>query len=803
MRRRLSLLLLVAFLTVPLAARSEEPAPPPKPEVAAIAIGDVLDEADATSRTVEALRDSFDPSPIVERIESALPERIAEIDRVESISRSGQALSFDSMDALEAQWEPLAIELPTWRARLAERVDRVVVALDQLDALQQRWEKTREAPTASEAPAAVQQRIAEVLTTLQDAIEVGERRQAHLLTIQAAIGAQAARIEAALAGLQAAREDLVMGIFERDGLPIWSAELRPQLSEDLRLRIGATVRRQLDELVDFLRTNVTEVVLQGVLFVVLAGLLFAARARVRRRSEEERGLERVAEVFEFPVPAALLLAILAAPWLFAYVPPVPAQVLGAAALVPTVLIVRRLVPRQLYPLLYALVGFYFVDRLRELLSPLPVLAHVLFLLELLVAIVLLGVLLHPARLGQIPAYLARRSLRVLGYAGRGAFVLLTTAFVASATGFERLGGLVGSATIESAFVGLVAYAAVRVLDSLVTFALRVWPLGGLNVVERGRYEIRRRVHGLLILAAWAVWATATLDLLKLREPVYEAARRFFVASLTIGSISISLWDLAAFALTVVAAFLLSRFVRAVLEEDVFPRVSLGRGVPYATSTFVHYAILLLGFVLAVAAMGVDLDRFALLAGAFGVGIGFGLQNVVNNFVSGLILLSERPVQVGDMVEFDGSLGEIKRIGIRSSTVRTLDGAEVIVPNADLISQRVINWTLADRQRRLDVPVGVAYGSDRRRVVELLEEVGRAHEDVLEDPPPVALFLGFGDSSLDFELRAWTVAGPRGEFARVRSQLALAIGDALDEEGIVVPFPQRDVHLRHVETPDGA
>ena len=224
-----------------------------------------------------------------------------------------------------------------------------------------------------------------------------------------------------------------------------------------------------------------------------------------------------------------------------------------------------------------------------------------------------------------------------------------------------------------------------------------------------------------------------------------------------------------------------------------PRLPAGRGVGYALTTTVHYAVLLVGFLLAISAAGVDLNKVSLLAGAFGVGIGFGLQNVVNNFVSGLILLYERPVQLGDMVEVGGTTGEVRRIGIRSSTIRTFQGAEVIVPNSNLISDRVVNWTFSDRRRRIELQVGVAYGTDPQRVLLILLAVARAHPDVLDDPAPQALMLGFGDSSLDFELRAWTALFDT--YVVTQSELAIALHRALAEAGIEIPFPQRDLHLR--------
>ncbi|HSE91359.1 MAG TPA: mechanosensitive ion channel domain-containing protein, partial [Candidatus Binatia bacterium] len=231
--------------------------------------------------------------------------------------------------------------------------------------------------------------------------------------------------------------------------------------------------------------------------------------------------------------------------------------------------------------------------------------------------------------------------------------------------------------------------------------------------------------------------------------------------------------------------------RFLLEEDVYPRTRIASGQSYALSSLLNYAILAIGFVVALAVLGMDLTNMTVLAGAFGVGIGFGLQSVVNNFVSGLILLFERPIHVGDTVQVGSLQGRVRRIGIRSSIVRTFQGAEIIVPNATLITQEVTNWTLSDQLRRIDLPVGVSYGTAPKKVIELLESVARAHPQVLQNPAPRALFMGYGDSSINFELRAWA------EFAnwqQVHSDLTVAIYDAVYAAGMTFPFPQRDVHV---------
>ncbi|HDR68602.1 MAG TPA: mechanosensitive ion channel, partial [Bacteroidaceae bacterium] len=174
------------------------------------------------------------------------------------------------------------------------------------------------------------------------------------------------------------------------------------------------------------------------------------------------------------------------------------------------------------------------------------------------------------------------------------------------------------------------------------------------------------------------------------------------------------------------------------------------------------------------------------------GIGFGLQNIFNNMVSGLILAFERPIKVGDTVQVGELTGIVKSIGFRSSTIRSFDGAEVIVPNGNLISNEMINWTLSDSFRRMDIRVGVAYGTDPEVVLDLIRQVAEENENVSKEPPPKAYFIGFGDSSLDFRLLAWTDIGNR---LSVESDLTVAINRKIVDAGIEIPFPQRDLHIR--------
>jgi small-conductance mechanosensitive channel len=380
----------------------------------------------------------------------------------------------------------------------------------------------------------------------------------------------------------------------------------------------------------------------------------------------------------------------------------------------------------------------------------------------------------------------------LDHAAAGAGALLGFAAGADVLGYTQVAALVGNGVVVAARAALAAWVLMSVLEGLVTLVLRTWPWRALRLVRRNPARAARRVRMLVRWALATIWVVFTLRGFRVWAVLAEWGAGILAARLEVGEVQVSLGNVLVFALGVALAVMLSRVVHVVLEEEVLSRVQLPRGIPYAISTFAGYAVLGLGLVTAVGAAGADLSRVSLVLGALGVGVGFGLQEIVKDFVAGAVLLFERPIQPGDVVQMGELSGDVRRIGLRSSTVHTFEGAEVIVPNSALTSSQIVNWTLSDRLRRVDVTVGVAYGTDPHRVIALLEEVARRQPDILEEPPPRALFMGFGDSSLDFQVRAWT--NQVDQMALLRSGLALGVHDALVEAGITIPFPQRDVHL---------
>ncbi len=251
----------------------------------------------------------------------------------------------------------------------------------------------------------------------------------------------------------------------------------------------------------------------------------------------------------------------------------------------------------------------------------------------------------------------------------------------------------------------------------------------------------------------------------------------------------------------IIAFALARALRWFIVNRLPSRHSIALGTRYAIGRILGYVILFLGATVALQALGVNLAALAVFGGALGIGLGIGLQDIAKNFVSGLIILFERPVQVGDRIEIGDVTGDVVEVRARATVVRTNDDVHLIVPNSKFISDTVTNRSFGHPRVRYRIPVSVAYGSDPRGVVKVLLEVAARSPNVLAEPPPSVWFRQFGESSLDFELLCWTATmlNRPGAF---RSELNFLVHDALREHGIEVPFPQRDLHVRSAEGLEG-
>lgn len=416
--------------------------------------------------------------------------------------------------------------------------------------------------------------------------------------------------------------------------------------------------------------------------------------------------------------------------------------------------------------------------------------RVLLFLIALAEIGLMGLLLH--RFKKRPAMTGVGNNLVLFFVFVH-LVLALTGLIANIAGRVLLTEMVLNAVLSNIINAVILFISVIILNGLVAAGIDSQKGQSLNSIRMHGEVIKRRTFIVLNSLAIIAWIALLLRAFRIDTYIYDSIGSIFTYKFSIGSASFSLDLVVIFFIVAYLSLVLARFLKMILEEDVLARMPLSKGLPHTIAMGVKYSMIIAGFLLAVNSAGIPVDKLTIILGAFSVGIGFGLQNIFSNMVSGLILLFERPIQIGDTVQVGQLTGNVKSIDLRSSNIQTFDGAEVIVPNGQLVSNEVINWTLSDKRRRLEIPVGVAYESDPPLVYRLLLQILHDHPEVLKDPEPLVYFAGLGDSSLDFILVYWI--GNYIEGRRIKSDILFSVFAVLKENQISIPFPQRDIHIK--------
>ena len=763
-------------------AQAPTPAPLAAPGPAAIPLPDVAMRAEDAARVLREIAADAAPEPPIVVIEDALPDRKAGLERKakEAAAVLEAAPSLKALADLEIAWSSEGEALGPWRKTLTERATALEARMAQLGDLEKTWRLTLDQARSEHAPDALIDRARSVLADVRSAQTQIQVRRAVVLTLQDQVARLGGRIDEQIDDIRAARGALRGRLFEPDQPPLWRAFGEAEPIGSIAAAVQETLARDASAIREFAAEHVAGLAANVLLFAALLPVTWAMRRRSRQRRAEARTFAVSEAVLESPIALALL-ASLSVGLLFGRAAPRAARSLfGFALMIPPLFLLPHLVPPDLRPAPFALAGFYLVDRLRDLVEAVPLVERSLFTLEIAVALAGVVWLARSEPIRRLA--LRQRRAAVLSVACRIAALLLLASLAANAFGYLTLARVLGEGVLNTAYLTLVVSAGVSVVRLFFAGLLHTEAAQRLELVRVHGAAIERRTSRLVVWIGAGLWALVVSRIFQVYDPISGAVAWALGTPIQIGSASFSIGALLTFALTIAASVWVSRAVAVVLEKEVFPRAQLERGVPYAIATTARYAVLLFGFMLAVGAAGLDWTRVSLLAGAFGVGVGFGLQAVVNNFVSGLILLYERPIQVGDTVQLGDLVGEVRRIGIRSSTLRTAQGAEVIVPNGSLLSDKVVNWTLSDPQRLIELAVSLPPQADPQGILDMLLAVAQAHPDVLQDPVPVALLTRFTDTSIGFELRAWT-ARASGHL-EVKSELALAVHAALERAGIV-------------------
>jgi small-conductance mechanosensitive channel len=702
-----------------------------------------------------------------------LRDSIAAEERV-SVLRDQGLLTRRGLSVLTLSWSDRDRAIAESRRVLQLAAVQLDTAKRELTGELARWEETARAQLALNTRPALVVRANQVVSGLQRILTVVVAREAAILDAEIALSDARERVFAEQQVLVAAQGEARRDLLRRESLPLWQSRVVPASANQIGSELQA-----LREVRWFLTNYTAGLALHGLAILCLMALAYKHRAALAARADTRDAMGQDtpdhaggrSAMLRQPVASMLLVGLSLTVLLYPRAPISMYDVAIVLAAFPLFVLLPAIVPTELTRVARAGVIALVVQR----------------------AVVIATLGTPPYRLGQLALSFAgasllwyalrtdgasqedrqgwRRGVRLLVWSVCALFAIAT---VANIVGNVTLAETINGGVPVSAFVAIMALAVIQIEEIAVIEGLRLGARYSPYLRERGGKVQAILVPGVKLLAGTA-WLTLTLQGFDLLVPAMAVGARTIGAQWQFGQVSFSLSRVILFGGMVWAGLLLARLVSGVLELDVLGRMRLRPGSAVTVSSLVRYALITMAFFFAASAIGLKLTDLAIIGGALSVGIGFGLQNVVNNFVSGLLLAFERPVAVGDTVQVGSHSGIIRVIGIRASVLETPDGAEVIVPNSELITKEVINWTRSNTRRRIELPVSVPSGADPADIITMLREVVRDQPTLLRDPAPTYLFQEVSGRARTILVRAWT---DEPAWSQVRSDLALAVEAAI-------------------------
>ncbi len=798
---RVRRLLVICLVIAPAAFAQTPPAPADAASISAdqralaISPADIPARAEADEETLQGIVRRAEVPDLARRYEEAFARQSNAVQQL--AERSGKSdlplLSVRRLESLQRHWLLHERAVAQTRAELARSLNAKSEDVAELASRRAVWQATAQ---SAGLPTALLARAEEMVGLIDAAEPKVSAPLAKLLDLGRKGSVLSAQVQAGVAGVTGKIDEQDRLLVSMDTPPLWQAINDPDAKEPVSagLRLSLQVERAFAADYDAANGRWLPALVVGA--VLLLPAMVWLRYRARRLVEGGQATELSMRALSRPWAAWLLLVFLGAVVYDIQGPTIRQQAVMLLAWIPVLALVQKRVLALVGPWAYLSAVFYFLSTVASMLLGNQVLYRGFLLgLNLLMLLTLAWGMLRARRARRAAeadaASLQGRAMTLLGWI---ASAVLLTSTGSNLLGNVSLSTMLTGALLDSSYAALAIYAGSTVLVALsqVLFSRpAVTRFAGRHAGSLVTFATR--VGAALLGVGWLVYA---LQSFRIYRPLSALLVTVLTHEFKVGQLAISLGGIASFAVATWVAFWLARTIRLVLAEDLLPSLALPRGVGNSISTLTYYSVLFLGLLAALAAAGLQVGQLAIVFGALGVGIGIGLQDVVRNFVSGLILMFERPIQPGDVVDVAGMSGRVREIGMRATIVTTFDGADVVVPNGMLLADKLVNWTLSGTRRRIDINVSTGYEVGPQRTIDLLVGIARNVQGIAMSPAPAAILTGLAPGQLEFNLRAWTTEG--ADWLMVRSELAVQVQNGLAEAGIEVPKPQRELHVHGVE-----
>ena len=768
----------------------------------AIPVVNIIQQLEITSDKIKAIHKKTALDPAIAKIDSLFPnyEEQLKIKLLSSESFITANPNRPKINNLLNKWYRSIDYLKTWESTINDAVLKNTTILNNVAVDEHIWKLTYENTRENDIPIEITERADKIRNELSEVKNVIVTENNRYLLLESKVNLQLALVQDLIQRLQELKNSPVYDLFYLRHQPLWKTSFKSSGTKEKETE-SESISTDFKISVEFVRAFEHRFYLfLTLVFVIILVFRYLKNGFNRYEiSETNENLVTAKDIVHNKYAITTLFTCLTIAKL--YFDNSPRQIddtLILFILITSLPIVYKRINERFKNIVYVIILFYILETIKTYVWFESYQYRLYLLFEALVVIISLYYFTRP--------YLQTRKLDVSAFSlfliklTPVIYFLAIISIVSNVLGYTNLTDVTLKICTQGSVLSIVFYAILLVIQAI-PFALIHRQYGNKITVDLlKRKTIEKKLVQVIRYVVFFLWLVYFLKILDQFDPILEVITNILDEPFIFGSITFTIGAMLSFIAILIVSFLITGFISFIIDDGqgVLRFLNLPKGIPAAISLVIRYIIIAAGIVFALSSLGIDLSKFNLMAGALGLGIGFGLQNVISNFVSGLILVFERPILPGDMVEVNNLMGTVKKIGVRSSTVSTFDGADVVVPNTNLISNDLINWTLSDSIKRVEILIGTSYDADPNNVLQLLTDCANNYPEALKDPAPVALFSDFGDSSLDFKLRFWVDFNIS---LQAKSDVSVAIYNIFKEHNIEIPFPQRDVHIKDMPQKD--
>jgi len=765
-----------------------------KPE--AIPVLKIIQKIEETNEAIRLSDKKIQPSSSIIQIDSLLPGYIQLVKkqkkRTDNFIKSNP--NRQKINILIREWNAEHYNLNNWESTVNDSEERNLRLIEVISFQEQTWELTYQHAIEEKVPPEISTSIKIILNKVKKSKKSYVDASNKLLKLESKINKQKTVINKAIENLNTLKYSETYDLFYLRYAPLWKTSFK-SVSNKVKKDEIESVSENISRIFKFIETSESDIYLYFIVVVLLISLFFLLkRTYVKFPFNEEDGdLQNAKDiVLNHSLASIIFLSLVFAKLFFNNAPTLFGDALILLILVASIPLLQPYMYKRFKKIIYFVLLFFILDTTKTYVWFSSVQYRIYLLAEAFIVIAILFRFTYP--------YIKTRQMRIgkfgllLIHATPVIYLLSIVSIVSNLLGYTNLSDLTLKINIQSSIITIIFYVILMILGGVSTGLIHRHFSKKESVDQDQKFAIEKKSLGVIRVLAFIFWILFFLRTVDLLTPLTDYLTDVFTEPYKMGTMIFTIGAILTFILILIISYFITRFISFIFDGGgvSFKFLNLPKGVPAAISLVIRYFIIAFGFVLALSSLGIDLSKFNLMAGALGLGIGFGLQTIVSNFISGLILVFERPILPGDTVEVNNLLGTVNRIGVRSSTISTFDGAEVVVPNNNLISNDLINWTLSNNIKRVEILIGTTYGSDPNKILKILDDVAHEYGNALKTPAPMALFSEFGDSSLNFKLRFWV---PYEIGLQAKSDVSINVYNRFKEMGVEIPFPQQDIHIK--------